>query len=91
VKCLCVHGTCPKGSQYCDRCDPGWEGKLCDVKIQKQTASTDEDEFIKAGSRLRRPKTSAQPKREERPESRQPEEDNSWFYRQTESIPTKDS
>ena len=32
VKCLCEHGKCRKGENFCEKCDLGWTGKYCDMK-----------------------------------------------------------
>lgn len=32
VKCLCVNGTCAEGEFRCNKCDPGFEGVLCDIR-----------------------------------------------------------
>lgn len=32
VKCLCVNGTCAEGDYRCEKCYPGFEGVLCDIR-----------------------------------------------------------
>jgi len=34
VKCLCVNGTCAEGEFRCNKCNPGFEGVLCDIRKQ---------------------------------------------------------
>ena len=46
VKCLCVHGKCPKGSWKCDRCDDGWEGTLCDMPIKAKNINRKDTDLV---------------------------------------------
>lgn len=44
VKCLCVHGKCKDGEIYCNKCDLGWSGRLCDIKEDAKNINNNEGE-----------------------------------------------